>query len=247
MSVGLPLPPVPTLVWLDEVDSTHRYTLDRFALFPHGLVVAARHQRAGRGRLGRRWHSPPGNVCLTAVAKPPHVSPTDELAGGLTLAMAVSACEVLEKRAIEPSLKWPNDVCVGQEKIAGVLAQAVWEGNRFAGAAVSLGLNVNMDLREITAIGRPATSLRVLTGRDHDPDEIARLVATRFLEWIGVKDPSLLRGAVIRRSQYLGTTLSVRTGCGEVTGRALALDRSFALVVADQEGREHTVQVGDVT
>lgn len=241
------LPPAcPPIAWLDDVDSTNSYVVSQFERLGHGVFVAARRQHAGRGRLERSWHSPRGNVYMTAVVKPPQVSRSDDLGAVLTLSMATSVCDVLDGLGVETAVKWPNDVLVGHEKIGGVLAQGIWEGDRFAGAAVGVGINVNMSRREIRQIDRPATSLYILTGKRHEADDLARRVACRFLSRLSEVDRSSLRAEVLRRSRYLGTALSVRTASGEVAGRALALDPSFSLVLADSRGVRHTIRAGDL-
>jgi BirA family biotin operon repressor/biotin-[acetyl-CoA-carboxylase] ligase len=104
-----------------------------------GLVLVADHQTAGRGRLGRRWEAPPGTSLLcTVLLRPPAGRRPSNLS---TLAMAVAAAEAAVATtggAVRPSLKWPNDVLVGQRKLAGVAAVA-------EPGAVAVGLGLNVD------------------------------------------------------------------------------------------------------
>lgn len=234
------------MVWLDDVDSTNSYVVARLHNLPHGLFVAAVRQRAGRGRLGRPWHAPPGNICLTAAVKPPWISPTDDLAGFLTLSIALSVCDVLDALGVPATLKWPNDVRVGGQKIGGVLAQAVWHGERFVGAAVGVGVNVNMSEEELRRIDQPATSLRVLTGEAHDERALAQEVAARFLKRIAAPDRAVLRREVLRRLEHRGETVTVCTPRGAVVGRAVGVDGSFSLVVADGQGGRRSIRVGEL-
>jgi BirA family biotin operon repressor/biotin-[acetyl-CoA-carboxylase] ligase len=133
-----------------ELDSTNRYLLDEArAGAPEGLVVVADHQTAGRGRLGRRWEAPAGANLLVSVLLRPTL-PVEELHLS-TVAMALAtraACGVATAGAVVPVLKWPNDVMVGERKLAGILAETIpgdpggKRGESGRVVVVGLGLNV---------------------------------------------------------------------------------------------------------
>ncbi|MFZ0666196.1 MAG: biotin--[acetyl-CoA-carboxylase] ligase, partial [Acidimicrobiales bacterium] len=137
-----------------EIDSTNRYLADEGRKgAASGLVAVASHQTAGRGRLGRRWEAPAGANLLMSVLfrldQDPHHKPgqgprqdlrQDPPSGHAhTIAVALAAADACHKVAgVNPGLKWPNDLVVGDEKLAGVLAEGI------PGAvAIGIGLNVN--------------------------------------------------------------------------------------------------------
>src|SRR5690606_523786 len=136
---------------------------------PHGTVVIARAQRQGRGRLGRRWYSPPGErlylslllrPALPAAAIPP-----------ITLAAGVAVAEAAAELGAAPRLKWPNDVLTAGGKLAGVLTETTSRGDRVEAAVVGVGVNVRTaefppELRGV------ATSLARELGR---PIEVAEV------------------------------------------------------------------------
>src|SRR5580698_1123631 len=107
---------------LAEVDSTNTY-VRRMARHgaSAGLVAVADHQTAGRGRLDRRWESPPGANLLASVLLRPAIDDVPLCAGAVALAGA-DACR--EVAGVEPVLKWPNDLLLHGAKLAGVLAEA---------------------------------------------------------------------------------------------------------------------------
>jgi BirA family transcriptional regulator, biotin operon repressor / biotin---[acetyl-CoA-carboxylase] ligase len=113
---------------LDEVDSTNRYAMDcAVGGAPEGLVVLADYQTAGRGRLDRRWESPPGASLLVSVLlRPPLVTSELQMATVSVALAAVAACEATA--GVSPLVKWPNDLVVEDSKLAGVLAEVVPPG-----------------------------------------------------------------------------------------------------------------------
>lgn len=124
------------LYLLESVDSTNRYLRDAAAGgAPEGRVAIARYQTAGRGRLDRRWDSPPGAGLLMSVLVRP--SGLDrERYHLLSAAVALAAREACwEVAGFRPGLKWPNDLVVGNKKLAGVLAEVVTAPSGGAGGA----------------------------------------------------------------------------------------------------------------
>jgi len=121
-----------------EVDSTNRVAADLVRSgAPEGVVVVADHQTAGRGRRGRTWEAPPESSLLVSVVLRPSDPGLSTLA---TIACALAAADACADVAgFAPGLKWPNDVVVGERKLAGVLAEAL-DG----GGAVVVGLGMNV-------------------------------------------------------------------------------------------------------
>lgn len=106
---------------------------------PPGTTVIALEQTAGRGRDGRTWHSPAGGVWLGMLLRPPVAElGVSSIRAGLALAEAVDA--MLGARATR--LKWPNDVLLGERKLAGILCEGRWHGERLQWLAVGVGVNV---------------------------------------------------------------------------------------------------------
>ena len=129
---------------------------------PDRTTVIAEEQTAGRGRGGRLWHSPPGGVWLGMLLRPPPGHAELGVAAirtGLALADAVDA----QLGAPAARLKWPNDVLLDERKLAGVLCEARWQGERMQWLAVGVGVNV------CNAIPAPVAS-RAIALRERCPD-----------------------------------------------------------------------------
>jgi len=150
---------------------------------PEGTVVAAGEQTAGRGRLGRKWLAPAGTSLLCSVQLRPDV-PGERLPE-LTGVAAAACAEAIEAvTGLVPVLKFPNDVLLGDRKVAGVLAEA-----RESRVVLGLGINVNVPEAELPReIDRPATSLLVETGREVDRAELLvellERLELRYDDWV---------------------------------------------------------------
>ena len=124
--------------WVDETGSTNADVLARArAGEPAGLVLAARHQTAGRGRLDRPWEAPPGANLLVSLL----FRPSDPPAAWhrCSTAVAVAALDACATFGVISRVKWPNDLVVGDDKLAGILAESDGDG------AVVVGLGCNVD------------------------------------------------------------------------------------------------------
>ncbi len=123
---------------------------------PHGTVVAAREQTAARGRRGRTWLAPRGGLWMSVICRPAEASGMEHLSLRIGLAVA----EVLEQ--LLPAIgrvqvKWPNDLLLDGRKVAGILCEARWEGDRLGWVIGAIGLNLTNSLPE--ELAGQATSL----------------------------------------------------------------------------------------
>ncbi len=235
--------------WLDEVDSTNTYVRERARQgAPEGLVVAAEHQTAGRGRLDRRWESPPGANLLASVLLRPACGKNEVYLCTAAVALAgADACS--EVAGVEPVLKWPNDLLAGPDeaKLAGVLAEAEFSRGALTAAVVGIGINVAWPGPE----GVGGTCLDDLRAAA-DPVDRHGLLA-RMLVRLADRRPLLddeggrrqLADEVRRRCATLGRTVRVVLAGEEFSGQAVGIDDAGHLVVETETGTR-TVSAGDV-
>ncbi|MBI5025175.1 MAG: biotin--[acetyl-CoA-carboxylase] ligase [Nitrospirae bacterium] len=115
---------------------------------PEGTIVVADAQEKGKGRLGRTWISPPGvNLYFTLLLRPPF-PPKD--ATLLTLMAAVSIVSAIRKyTGLKATIKWPNDILIGDKKVGGVLTEMKSDMDRISFVALGMGINVNLDLNTL--------------------------------------------------------------------------------------------------
>ena len=152
--------------WHTAIDSTNADAL-RWAAqgAPEGALIGADHQRAGRGRHGRRWIDAPGQNLLVSLVLRPTLAP-DQL-GLIPLAAGVAVAEALERTlSLAPQLKWPNDVLLGERKVGGLLLEGHLPPRNGHGATLVLGLGLNVKQTHFPAeLARSATSLALEVGR----------------------------------------------------------------------------------
>jgi BirA family biotin operon repressor/biotin-[acetyl-CoA-carboxylase] ligase len=155
---------------------------------PHGSLVLADEQTAGRGRRGRSWLSPPGlGLYLTTLVRPPEgVSLAAAL---LPLAASVATAEALREdppgSSVPARIRWPNDLYVEGRKLSGILCEGTFTGSRLEYMAVGVGINLNQQARHFASLAERATSMRIFTGREQDRAEIAARVVERLEYWWG--------------------------------------------------------------
>jgi BirA family biotin operon repressor/biotin-[acetyl-CoA-carboxylase] ligase len=219
-----------------ELDSTNRHLLDAArAGAVDGLVTVADVQTAGRGRLDRTWDAPPGSSLLVSAL----VRTTGD-AGPVVMTAAVALADaVAEVAEVTAMLKWPNDLVVGDRKLAGLLAER--DG---AALVVGAGCNVNWDGFPPELAGS-ATSCNLEAGHPVDRDRLLVAFLRQF-------DAALAgRGGVVgeyrARLATLGRHVRVEPVRGDaLLGIAVDVTDDGALVVRDDAGTDHAVATADV-
>jgi BirA family biotin operon repressor/biotin-[acetyl-CoA-carboxylase] ligase len=212
----------------------------------HGpLWVTAERQNAGRGRRGRTWISPPGNLyatlLLTAPGPPEHWPQLSFVA-----ALAVRDAVVEVAADLEPllAIKWPNDLLLAGAKFAGILIEG--EGGETPALVIGVGVNcanhpvdVEYPATDLAAAGATVLAATLF-------DALARKMQGRLAQWDGGGGFPVVRRDWLARAAGLGETLRVRLAQREVTGRFEALDESGALLLRLPDGNITTIAAGDV-
>ena len=239
----------------EEIDSTQRRARElaqRGA--PHGTLVVSKVQKGGRGRLGRRWGSPPGGIWISLVLRPEVPA---RFAPRITQTAAVGIAKALWSFGIEARIKWPNDLLVVKpgepegHKICGILAESSAENvpvaakrtgpvpgdSHLDSVVLGVGLNANLDPEDVNVPDRGVTTLRSELGHDVDLVELlGALLVALDAELMSIEDFD----AVLYDWRALNCTLGrpVRVArFGEVLeGRATDLTPEGALLLETPEG-----------
>ncbi len=236
------------VVHFDETDSTQSRARELAAAgAPHGTLVVAEGQTGGRGRKGRTWFSPAREGIYASLVLRPPLTPTQ--APRITLLSAVAVADALiQASGLQIHIKWPNDLLVGERKLAGILTEMSAEMDSVAFAIVGLGLNVNTARFPTDLRGR-ATSLLLESGQPHSRVALLQRVLEQYERWYTV---FLEQGfpPVARRwrelSRMLGRTITVDSGGQRQTAVARDIDEDGRLIIERSDGRSERLFAGDI-
>jgi BirA family biotin operon repressor/biotin-[acetyl-CoA-carboxylase] ligase len=235
------------LLEFDEIDSTNEEARRRAtAGEPGPLWITAARQTRGRGRRGRIWVSPPGNLAATLLIRPNRPAAA---CAQLSFAAALAVADMLSLhgRGIDVRLKWPNDVLAAEKKIAGILLESE-SGPEGTAAWLAIGIGVNLAaFPDDTDL--PATSLKAL-GATPPPLKDALLdLADAFAKWYEAwrgAGFAPVREAWLSRAQGLGKRIRVRLAKETIMGVFRDIDDTGALVLGLPHNATRAVSAGEV-
>ncbi len=238
------------IVHLDSVESTNGVAWKEAEQGARdGTVVVAEEQTRGRGRLERVWYSPRGLGIWMSVILRPQVSP--EVAPGLTLCASLAVARSLRRSGMqEVSLKWPNDVTVGDKKLCGILTEMKTTRGRVDFVVCGIGLNVNQSLEDFPSeLREKATSVFLSTGARADRRALLFLLLEQLddiYELFLQKGLAAFMGEWRSACPLFGRIVRVRTRDQVVEGVFYDIEADGALVLRLDSGVHRRFLAGDV-
>lgn len=232
----------------DTLDSTNlRAKALASAGAPHGFLVAADSQTAGRGRLGRAFYSPKHSGVYMSLILRPECAP--EKATMITTLTAVAAARAVEKLSgADVKIKWVNDLYIGSRKICGILSEAGFgmEAGQLEYVVVGIGVNVRKmvfppDLREI------AGSIGNETDTVPDRGRLTAEILNELERVYGQLETGEFLEESRRRSNVIGRDVLVIEGGRQYPARALDIDDRGHLVIRDRKGNTSSLGFGEVS
>jgi BirA family biotin operon repressor/biotin-[acetyl-CoA-carboxylase] ligase len=213
---------------------------------PDGTIVCAREQTAGRGRRGRPWASPPGNLYISVIARPA-CSAGKAAQLGFVAALALGDALRAKLRAIEGlSNKWPNDVLMHGRKLAGILLEAeTGAGGALASVVVGLGVNLVSSPREVEF---PATSVAEEGFAPPPPSALLDEFAKHFHSWAtrwSMAGFTPVRTAWLAHAASLGELIRLRLETDTLHGRFVDIDHEGALLLETTAERRR-ISAGEI-
>jgi len=237
-----------SLIWYDTIDSTNTRAKElALSGAPHGTVVTAGHQSAGRGRLGRSFQSPAGMGIYMSVILRPACPP--EALMHLTCAAGTAMCDAVETAVgFRPGIKWTNDLVYGMRKLGGILTElGLSPRGTVDYAIIGIGINCSQqpgdfppEIRDIAA------SLSMVTGTHVDYTTLAAAMMEALWKLDLTQKANLLR-RYRADCITIGQDISLVRGDSVRYGRALDVDDEGALVVAFPDGVTEAVNSGEVS
>lgn len=187
------------IITLEETASTNT-ALRAMTDAPHATVVATRRQTAGRGQRGNTWESEPGmNLTFSILVRPTGIPPVRQMA--ISRAVSLAIVRWLDRclpAGEEASIKWPNDIYVGDRKICGILIEHVLTSGRIDRTVIGAGININQALFRSDAPN--PVSLMQLTGRTYPLDTMLEEVALDIVDLVEAEDHA---GGTLTERDYM--------------------------------------------
>ena len=234
------------IIRIDETDSTNRWMKELIQLHPseetqREMVVVCDYQTAGRGCGTNSWESEPGkNLLMSVLMRPKKVSARTQFI--ITQIVSVALCRTLAKYISDPiSIKWPNDIYVGDKKICGVLIENSIAGQRIKDCIIGIGLNVNQT--EFKSDAPNPISIAQLTGKEMDREEVLKLFLTNLSKECENKNVHLdYLGRMYRRDGlYPFETEGTR-----FMARVIGVNDDGRLMLQDEDGIGHMFRFKEV-
>jgi len=233
---------------LDSTNSALKRLVEQGAELTEGTLVWAKSQTAGRGRAGRAWVSPPGNVYASyLIAAPAEARAAPQLGFVAARAVVDTILDLPRHNAAPPAVtcKWPNDVLIEGAKVCGILPELVTapDGARW----VVLGIGIDVEPVEVPDPAYPITALK-LHHIDTTPAHVPTVLSRTLEKWLATwrRDGfAAIREAWLGCGPEVGSPLTINAGKGPVSGEFAGLDPDGALLIDNERGRERYV-AGDV-
>ncbi|WP_135613115.1 biotin--[acetyl-CoA-carboxylase] ligase [Methanococcoides sp. AM1] len=225
------------LHYFETVDSTNDMAKKMGFKAEEGTVVIAEMQESGRGRKGDRWVSPKGGIWLSVILKP-GILPAH--APRLTLMAGVAVAKTIRQFGVDASIKWPNDVVIGNKKVCGILTEMDAEVDHIGFVVIGIGINANVSVEELPEELRDSsTSLSSIKGesinRASFVQALLRSLETEYLRF-KVEGFSKILEDWISLSDTIGSQVEVITPQKIIAGKATGITAEGALIVETAEG-----------
>lgn len=228
-----------TRITLDRVPSTNdflRGELSNSTPFVEGTVIMAEEQFAGKGQMGKSWESPKGkNLIFSLLLCPSFLPPTQQfdLSIIISLALQQALSSILP---VEVKIKWPNDIYVNNNKIAGILIENILQGNKWKHAIVGIGVNVNQT-KFSSALKNPTSVQKILHSSYYKEDLLSEICIfiEKFYEQLKKSEQESLRALYLKNLFGLNTLRKYRINGVSVEAKIVDVD-TYGRLVLDTNG-----------
>ncbi len=226
------------LLFFEDLPSTntHAANLVKKNILPEGTIVYTNYQLAGRGQTGNKWDSEDSkNLLISIVLFPSFVNPEDQFNISMTISLGI--CDFLLRFIPDCSIKWPNDIYVNNDKIAGILLESSLIGNQIEYTIAGIGLNINQE-KFLSSLPNPV-SLRLLSGLNYDLltclNQLATDLDKRYKQLIG-GNYGQIKKEYVSKLYRLNRWHEFRDKNGLYRGRVLTVGDYGRLIIERQNG-----------
>lgn len=242
--------PVPAIRYYDTIGSTNDEALNWANNgAPDGALVVADLQTNGRGRMGRRWVTHPGSSLAFSMICHPDPG-TDITLSFYSPLGALAVCQALTTHyGLDTEVKWPNDVLIERQKVAGVLAEASWLGEKIQHIIIGIGINVTRDAVPAKEdLQFPATSVEGALGRTTDRFELLAAVLESINYWrqhLAVNEfIQAWQSCLAFKGEWVNILHSDHKAF--LYGKLVGIDTNGNLRLHTNDGKEQLLSIGDI-
>ena len=236
------------LLYFENLPSTntHAAFLQKNSRLAEGTIVYTNYQLAGRGQAGNKWESENGkNLLLSIILFPSFIIPSEQFLISMTISLGI--CDFLSRYIPVSRIKWPNDIYVNNDKIAGLLIENSIMGNQIESTIAGIGLNVNQDMFKSEAPN--PVSLKRIIKREIDLltclNELASDIDLRYSQLREGKYDKIMK-EYISKLYRLNDWSDYSDKNGIFTGRIIALSESGNLLIERQSGKTNEYSFKEV-
>ena len=226
------------LLFFQNLPSTNAHTFDlmKKSKLPEGTILYTNYQSAGKGYSGNKWESEDSkNLLISIILYPSFIKPEDQFL--ISMVISLGVCDFLMRFIPECSIKWPNDIWVNNDKIAGLLLESSLTGNQIESTVAGIGLNINQQ-RFLSNAPNPV-SLNQLTGVNYDlPSSLEKLASDldkRYKQLIG-GNYGQIKKEYVSKLYRLNRWHEFRDKNGLYRGRVLTVGDYGRLIIERQNG-----------
>lgn len=226
------------LLFIQNLPSTNAHTFDllKKSKLPEGTILYTNYQSAGKGYSGNKWESEDGkNLLISIILYPSFIKPEDQFL--ISMVISLGVCDFLMRFIPECSIKWPNDIWVNNDKIAGLLLESSLTCNQIEFTVAGIGLNINQQ-RFLSNVPNPV-SLNQLTGVNYDlPSSLEKLASDldkRYKQLIG-GNYGQIKKEYVSKLYRLNRWHEFRDKNGLYRGRVLTVGDYGRLIIERQNG-----------
>jgi BirA family biotin operon repressor/biotin-[acetyl-CoA-carboxylase] ligase len=226
--------------------NTYAYRLLQEDPLPEGTVIHSNFQSAGKGQKDHSWESEDGkNLLISIVLYPDQILPEDQFIISMTISLGI--CDFLGSFINECKIKWPNDIYVADDKIAGILIENSISGNIIVNTIAGIGLNINQ--KEFLSDAPNPVSLRMLTGKIYDIGICLQQLVTE----LDKRYKQLLSGKLSKiRKEYISSLYQLnewhnyKADSGMLYGRIISVSDAGRLQIVDNRNNIHEFSFREV-
>ncbi len=204
---------------------------------PEGTVIHSDFQTSGKGQPGNKWESEKGkNLLISIILYPESVTPEEQFLISMTLSLGI--CDFIDRQLAGSKIKWPNDIYVKDDKIAGILIENSIMGDRIESTVAGIGININQE--EFPGEIRNPVSLKMITGEEYDRDICLKQLLydlDKRYKFLLYGDRQNIRSDYISRLYRFNEPHKYKTAKKIFTGRITDISTSGILSIKDENGK----------